>query len=355
MFIVLILALATAASAQPAAPAGATRPNLKVLQALPEAQLFPLMNVLAASLGVSCDYCHVREKPDLTRTPFNMGGWIWDRDDKPAKNTARDMMRMVIELNAKNFRGEPRITCHTCHRGATHTEPLPVLPPRAETNTTPEPPPLPSVDRLWTTYVNAVGLSESAARGAVVFSGWDQRPEGRYGKVEIVLSGNDRYRATVSTADGPVSQGLDGDGGWMTATGRVQRLSADNLARLRRIAARYRPVRERPANLQVVGIDRLDDGDTYVATARIDAITTQALYFNVVSGLLRREVITTDTLLVPLQEQVDYGDYRSVNGIKFPFRVVTSNPAPYDTVTRNFNEIRLNVPVDVTTFRPPSQ
>ena len=353
MLILVVLALATGPQQSP--PAGAARPNLRVLQDLPEAQLFPLMNVLAASLGVSCDYCHVREKPDLTRTPFNMGGWIWDRDDKPAKNTARDMMRMVIELNAKNFRGEARITCNTCHRGTLHTEPLPALPPHRETNTTPEPPPLPSVDRLWTTYVNAVGPSESAARGAIVYSGWDQRPEGRYGKVEIVLSGNDRYRATVSTADGPVSQGLDADGGWITANGRVQRVSADNLARLRRIAARYRAVRERPANLQVVGIERLDDGDTYVATARIDPITTQTLYFNVVSGLLRREVITTDTLLLPLQEQVDYGDYRNVNGIRLPFRVVTSIPAPYDTVTRNFNEVRLNVPVDETTFRPPSQ
>ena len=106
------------AGAQEPASAGATRPNLRVLQALPEAQLFPLMNLLADSLGVRCDYCHVQEKPDLTRTPSNVGGWLWDRDDKTAKRTAREMMRMVIDLNASRFNGEPRITGHTCHRGS---------------------------------------------------------------------------------------------------------------------------------------------------------------------------------------------------------------------------------------------
>jgi hypothetical protein len=97
--IVVVAAIAppTAAAQQPGS-AGATRPNLKVLQALPEAQLFSLMNLVADSLGVRCDYCHVQATPDLSRTPSNMGGWVWDRDDKPPKHTALEMMRMVVTL-----------------------------------------------------------------------------------------------------------------------------------------------------------------------------------------------------------------------------------------------------------------
>ena len=72
---------AAAAAAQQPGSAGATRPKLEVLQALPEAQLFPLMNLVATSLGVRCDYCHVQANPDLPRTPSNLGGWVWDRDD----------------------------------------------------------------------------------------------------------------------------------------------------------------------------------------------------------------------------------------------------------------------------------
>src|SRR5262249_31746587 len=75
-------AVTTNAAAQQPASAGATRPNLRVLQQLPESQLFPMMNLLADSLGVRCDYCHVQATPDLNRTPSNVGGWVWDRDDK---------------------------------------------------------------------------------------------------------------------------------------------------------------------------------------------------------------------------------------------------------------------------------
>lgn len=340
--------------AQQATAAGATRPALRVLQALPEAQLFLLMNLVADSLGVRCDYCHVQVKPDLTRTPANVGGWVWESDDKPQKRTAREMMRMVIDLNADRFRDGARITCYTCHRGATQPARLPPLPPAADSATTPARLVLPSADRVWTNYVNAVGQLGTPARATgTIISGWDDRSEGRYGKVEIVLAGTDRYRATVSTPAGTTSQGLDGDVAWLATNDRVQRLSGEDITRLRRIAMRYRPVKERPANLRVIGVEPVAGRDTYVMTAKIDAITTLAMYFDVVTGLLRREVTTTETLLLPLQEQVDYDDYRDVNGVQFPFHIRTSDGAPYDTVSRTFLQVRRNVPVDDSLFRPP--
>src|SRR5688500_8341640 len=133
------------AAAEQAAQAGAIRPNLRVLQALPEAQLFPLMNLLAESLGVRCDYCHVQTQPDLTKTPANVGGWVWDSDDKPQKRIARDMMRMVIDLNTGRFQGRAGITCYTCHRGRTQPARLTTLPPALDSGAlTPAPPVLPS-------------------------------------------------------------------------------------------------------------------------------------------------------------------------------------------------------------------
>jgi len=57
-------------------------------------------------------------------------------------------------------------------------------------------------------------------------------------------------------------------------------------------------VKKRPSELRVVGIERLADRDVYVATGRLDAITTQTMYFDIVTGLLRRDVIATETLLL---------------------------------------------------------
>jgi hypothetical protein len=209
------------------------------------------------------------------------------------------------------------------------------------------------VDRVWTDYLNAVGHAASPAGGAIVIRGWDDRPEGRYGKFEVTVAGADRYRITLSTPEGTVNQGLDGEGAWAATNDRVQRLSQADVARMRRIATRYRPVKERPSDLRVVGLDRVADHDAYVATGRIDATTTQTLYFDAVTGLLRREVITTETLLLPLAEQVDYDDYRDVNGLRMPFLIRTSDGAPYATVTRTVADIRRDVAVDDAVFRPP--
>lgn len=121
---------------------------------------------------------------------------------------------------------------------------------------------------------------------------------------------------------------------------------------MRHIAMRYRAVKEQPPNLRVIGIERVVDRDAYVLRAKLDSVTTQTSYFDVVTGLLRREITTTETLLVPLEEQVDYDDYRDVSGVQMPFLVRISDGAPYSTTTRTILDIRRNVAVDDSLFRP---
>ena len=355
VFRALSLLFPAAIAAQQPGTAGEKRPKLEVLKSLPESQLFPLMNLVATSLGVRCDYCHVQANPDLSKTPSNLGGWVWDRDDKEPKRRAREMMKMVVELNASRFRGEHRVTCYTCHRGATQPSRLPPLPPPATSAArTPAPTPLPSADRVLAAYIAAVGPAGAAGAGtATSIRGWDDRPEGRYGKFEITVAGSDRYRIVLTTTEGTTNQGLDGDVAWVLANDRIVRLSSPaDVARMRRIAMRYRALKEQPPNARTVGIERVDDRDAYVLQGKIDSITTQTSYFDVVTGLLRREITTTETLLLPLEEQVDYDDYRDVSGVQMPFRVRISDGAPYSTTTRTILDIRRNVAVDDSLFRP---
>ena len=70
--------------------------NIQVLAALPAVELFPTMQFMAASLGVSCEYCHVSD---------DTGRWPMEKDDKPPKRTARRMLTMVQWINATEFDG----------------------------------------------------------------------------------------------------------------------------------------------------------------------------------------------------------------------------------------------------------
>jgi photosynthetic reaction center cytochrome c subunit len=88
-----------------------TPKNLKILK--PE-EIRPTMAAFRTALGVQCNFCHIQGD--------------FASDDNPNKLTARRMMTMTHDLNASTFEGKMRVTCYTCHRGA--TEP-PSAPPAA--------------------------------------------------------------------------------------------------------------------------------------------------------------------------------------------------------------------------------
>src|SRR6266513_2485953 len=81
--------------------------NIKVLGDLPSSQLIPVMIYFASSMGRRCNFCHVN----------NNGQWDYAADTKPEKNTAREMIKMVLDVNKSTFRGNPQVSCFTCHRG----------------------------------------------------------------------------------------------------------------------------------------------------------------------------------------------------------------------------------------------
>ena len=95
--------------------------NLKVLpKDLAPADLRRTMAGFTRALGVRCIYCHVGEEGK----PFRHEDF--PLDDKPTKLKAREMLRMVKDINdtylAKlDHRAEPpiRVQCATCHHGAT--------------------------------------------------------------------------------------------------------------------------------------------------------------------------------------------------------------------------------------------
>src|SRR2546421_632954 len=93
--------------------------NIKVLGDLPASQLIPVMNYFAVSMGRRCNFCHVN----------NNGQWDYAADTKPEKNTAREMIKLVLDTNNRltQLKLDP-ISCFTCHRGRNSPQSIPTLP-----------------------------------------------------------------------------------------------------------------------------------------------------------------------------------------------------------------------------------
>jgi hypothetical protein len=305
-----------------------------------------LMNFVSDSLDVKCDYCHVKNGKNA------QGGdnWLWDRDDKPAKLTGRRMMKMVLDINQANFNGETRVTCYSCHRGRTDVARLPPLPPHEAVHNDAA---LPAAEEIITKYLNAVGGKDAATKvKTIVLKGTVERSEGRNAQFEITLKDNDKYLISLTSPQGVAMQAMNGETGWQKSSAGSKKLTGGVVDQVRRVAGYFAVIKVTGdfTRMRATGIEKIFDRETYVVVNVVDPETTIRYYFDTQTGLLLRELITKQTLLAPLPEQVDFEDYRDVNGVKLPFLIRTSDSAPYDNATRKFTEIKLNVTVDDSVF-----
>ena len=130
---VLLLALAcTGWTAPLAAQASGHFPpdsliNVKVIpKSTPVMQVVGMMRNFTGALGVRCPFCHVGQEGQP------LGQFDFAKDEKRTKLTARQMMRMVEEINHRldtlpeheKMTSHVEVTCNTCHRGVSRPMPL---------------------------------------------------------------------------------------------------------------------------------------------------------------------------------------------------------------------------------------
>jgi hypothetical protein len=358
---------ASSAAQQPQGdkPVEQTRKNIKVLKGLPESQLFPLMNLVATSLGVKCDFCHVKQGKD-PKTGFD--NWVWESDDKPEKNTARQMMQMVLTLNHSQSYGlDPgSVSCYTCHRGRTGPVSLPTLPlpeptpaPTPTASATPATPrpreTPPTVQQIYDKYVAAVGGADAASKfQTIVFKGTRDSAQGHW-PFEATLKGSDKFvMVTQVPQRGTFSAGLSGANGWVSNPGLTRALSPSELKDAQHIAEGFRLVKFTPtATMRSVGRRKVGDLDAYIVIDRPSEGVSRRYFFDAQTGLLRRIMTLTQTMLSPLLEQADFDDYRDVDGVKIPFVFRISTVDGSGSTVRTVAEVKHGVPVEDKVFEMP--
>ena len=141
----LIIAAPAALLAQGGRGGGGGEPpkNLQVLpKDMPRNQVTAIMRQFAMSLGVRCEHCHTEDpaaaaaaaqaaaNPGANAPAAGRGGrgggpqLDYSLDDKETKKIAREMMKMVADINGKylpttgrTFTDLTRVSCETCHHG----------------------------------------------------------------------------------------------------------------------------------------------------------------------------------------------------------------------------------------------
>ena len=333
------------ASASQAAPKKAEDQfkNIQTLKGIPAAQLIPTMQFISASLGVECEFCHVRG--------------AFEKDDKKEKQTARKMIDMMRAINKNSFDGHREVTCYSCHHGSIEPVAIPII-------SEEEPKPAlaeeehktvsgPSGDQLLEKYIQALG--GAAAIGQVT-------SQTETGSIDIagksfpidIYTKEGKRASFVHMTEGDSTTIFNGQEGWLGAPGHGPRemhgpdIESAAMDADLQLATH---LKQMSTELKNQGAEKIGDHDTYLVVARRADKPPLRLYFDQQSGLLLRLVRYAETALGRMPTQIDYADYRDVNGVKLPIRFTQARPSGRFTI--QISEVKDNVPVDDAKFAKP--
>jgi outer membrane lipoprotein-sorting protein len=326
--------------------------NIQALKGVPADQIFPTMNFITASLGVECDYCHVREGQKM----------VFDKDDKKTKVTARKMMQMMFAINKENFEGHRDVTCYSCHRGAADPVGTPIISddepkpeaqhakPAADAKVE-----LPAADQLLDKYLAAVGGATSLQKVSSRVEKGKIKANGQLLPIEVYAKSPDKRISVMHLPDGDSVTAFDGKQGWLGNPGRPPHImtAAENDA-VRIDADLYFPshVKTLYAKFFVAPGEKIDGHDTWLVVGRNEGQPPLRLYLDQQTGLLVRLVRYAETALGRMPTQIDFADYRDADSVKIPYRWTLARPGG-NRFTIQIDEVKQNVPVDDAKFIAP--
>jgi photosynthetic reaction center cytochrome c subunit len=318
------------------------------------------MGVMAAALGFDCADCHTGAGTDKV---------VWE-DDTNRKKMARRMTEMVAVINKTNFGGVPLVSCWTCHHGKdvpATTIALDTLygPPNEEKDDIiakddTQPPGTQILDK----YIEALGGAQKLA-GLKSFvatgtqGGYVQVKGG--GQFEIFAKAPDMRTVRVTYKDAPdrgnQTRSFNGTDGWVTTPRALlgeYEVTGTELDGLHFDAELAFPgqIKQVLTDLRVGFPDTIDGHDVVVVQGRGPRNLLVTLYFDKQSGLLVREIRYGRTPIGRVPSQVDYSDYRDVNGIKFPFQYKFSWLDGRDNY--QLTDVKTNVTIETSRFGKPS-
>ncbi|HLH06166.1 MAG TPA: photosynthetic reaction center cytochrome c subunit family protein [Terriglobales bacterium] len=335
--------------------------NIQVLRGISVDQFLGTMGFFAASLSLNCTDCHTAESG---------GSWARYADDTPLKNTARRMVVMVNAINKADFGGERKITCYTCHRGSQRPEITPSLaeqygaPPPEDPDKVeilnPSGSNQPTAEQVLDKYLQALGGAQQVAKlTSLVAKGTYTGFDTDFAKVPVDIYAKPGLRAqVVHTLAGDNTSVYDGKDAWVAAVDKpvpLMPLTGGDLEAARTDAQLAFPahIKEDLKNWRTgFPAITINDKPVVVIEGTTAGGSAVKLYFDKDSGLLVRQTRYNNTLVGLIPSHVEYSDYRAVNGVKVPFKWITTWTDGQSTT--ELTSVQANVPVDANRFTKPA-
>ena len=335
--------------------------NVQVLKGIPVSEFMATMGFFSASLGLNCVYCHV---------PESLEDWQKFADDVPRKRMARTMIQMVNAINKNNFGGRRVVTCYSCHHGNEHPKSIPSLAlqygtPEEDPNETEIPTPAvsgPSANQILDKYVAALGSSQRISTlTSVIAKGTYDGYDSYHEKVpfELYAEAPAKLVTVIHTQNGDATTVFNGGEGWVASPSNPVLLlplaPGAELDGARLDAQLFFPSRIADALGQLRSgfpITSVGDTDVQVIAGTGAGKTRVKLFFDQKTGLLLRQLRYSSTLVGTNPIQIDYADYRDVNGVKRPYRWVvtwTNGQSTYQV-----KEFQSDVAIDTGKFAKPA-
>jgi photosynthetic reaction center cytochrome c subunit len=368
----------TAPSAKPQLAEDAFK-NVQVLRGIPVDDFMGTMGIMSAALGFDCSECHTGAGTDRV-------DWAADTQRKVV---ARRMVTMVTAINKDNFTGRQMVTCWSCHRGRDKPAVTPTMdivygtPSLEADDVFQQSPGQPTAEQILDKYIQAVGgaqrlagLTSYIAKGTSVgFGGF-----GGGGQVQIFAKAPDQRTTLIEFKDAPDRgdsiRTFNGRAGWIKtplAVLKEYQISGGDLDGFRLDAQLAFPgqIKQILRNWRVSLPTTIEDlhgpssqtsqqpeltlGSHEVQVVQGDRPNgvVATLFFDNKTGLLLRELRYSRSPIGRIPTQIDYSDYRDLNGIKIPYRLTFAWLDGRDSI--EIKDVQMNVPIPDAKFGTPEQ
>jgi len=214
---------------------------------------------------------------------------------------------------------------------------------------------MPPADQIVDKYVQALGGAEAlekitsrVEKGKLTGFGNREFP------IEVYAKAPDKRLSVMHMPNGESITAYDGRSGWLGFSHGPPHQMTPPEANSARMDADFHFALRLKQNFSQLRVERpetIGEEETYLVNGVNPGQPPVRMYFSQQSGLLVRLVRYVETPVGRNPTQIDYADYREVDGIKVPFRWTLARPGGRFTI--QVDQCQQNVPIDDTKFSMP--